>query len=161
MAGEPNQAKWVGVRPTDPAVNIPVEVKAVTGNTPIIPATPEKIFTTFEPPEGATYASGQDIVVADRQTIFTVGVDTVLYIVSWGVTVNPGAAGWGALNIRTDAHAVFARLGLMRCETVISQGCSGNFNMAYQIPAGYYLELYSSAANVTTEGYFTGYTRPV
>jgi len=62
MGGEPNQAYWRGIRPTDPAENIPVDikvcsvtlpvgiasvigslpvdVKAHTVNTPIVPSTP-------------------------------------------------------------------------------------------------------------------------
>ena len=36
MGGEPNQGMWRGIRPTDPAENIPVDIKVHTVDTPVI-----------------------------------------------------------------------------------------------------------------------------
>ena len=35
MAGEKNQMYWRGIRPTDPAENIPVDIKVITANVPV------------------------------------------------------------------------------------------------------------------------------
>ena len=90
MGGEPNQAQWRGIRPTDPAENIPVDVKAFTGNVPIIPASPEKVFTRYEPPEGCTYAFGYNEVSNNSALVYNVAAGTVLYLISFNLlrTIN-------------------------------------------------------------------------
>jgi len=162
MGGEPNQAFWRGIRPTDPAENIPVDVKAHTVDTPIVPASPEKIFTRYEPPEGTTFVQVNGSAVNVSTLIYTVPADTTLYLTDFVFSLYPvGVNGYGSLTVYDLVPAVFFRLSLLTCVANIGDSISGAFNIAVQIPANYTIYLASSAANVNAYGGFTGYLRSV
>jgi len=161
MAGEPNQAKWVGIRPTDPAENIPVEVKAVTGNTPIIPATPEKIFTYREPPEGCTYVIAYADKVNGDEVVYEVPANTIFYLTDYDFSVDATAAGKARLSLHTDAPVVLAFPVYVTVATNVGFAISHNYTTAIQLPAGYTVQIYSQAAGITVFATIVGYTRPV
>ena len=105
MGGEPNQAFWRGIRPTDPAENIPVDIKvcgitlpvgiasvignlpvdikAHSANTPIIPSTPPqnipvevKSVTGIVPVKDSWLLQGSDDDADTNPTQGQISLDT-------------------------------------------------------------------------------------
>lgn len=139
MSLEGDKIQWRGVRPTDP----------------------EAIFTRYEPPYGCTYVFGYKNVSGASDTLYTVPGNAILYLLSWGLSVYPTAAGYGRLRVKTGEDDEYVVLANLDCKIDDGKSVTGNFNMALQLPVDYYVEVHSQVGGAFAYGFFTGYTRPV
>lgn len=116
MAGESDQTKWVGIRPVDPAENIPVTESAPLDSIKVEPKTAGTIFKTTE------QTPLTDILVAPSAGSPEFLVSTVK---------------------RTPAIADLQALAdLVRLKTVITNAGAGTYVCElYTVPADYIFEL--------------------
>lgn len=160
MAGEGDQTKWRGIRPVSPAENIPVDLKA-TVDMPIIPATPEQVFTRYEVPQGTTYVeawgSGNNTLI----TVYTTPSDKMFYlctlIFSLRTTANDVAECWiyndtPAIHMHLLGPRVLANDG--KCFTICP-------NIAIKVPEAYSVRCRSYNAGCAAICYVNGYLRDV
>jgi len=66
MGGEPNQGMWRGIRPTDPAENIPVDIKVHTVDTPVKDSwvMQDSIWTSLNDPVAGNITLNSDQLAA-------------------------------------------------------------------------------------------------
>lgn len=159
---ERNQTLWRGIRPTDPAENIPVDIKVHSVNTPIIPSSPEQILTRYEVPYGTTHVQAYGSVTAGANTIYTVPASKVLHVVSFGLSVYPnGAAGYGYITQRNSIGTGLTMFSYLDCLTDDGKSQTGCLPIALQLVATDYIEVVSQNATTVVWGWIIGYTRSV
>ena len=147
--------------PATPPQNIPVDVKSVTGNTPIVPASPEQVFTHYEPPEGCTFVYAYELAENANITIYTVPADTIFYLTSFGLSLTPSATNWGLLDMFTVGVVKIADLVFLTTNETEGQSVVGNLNIAWPLVTGSYIRVRSCSADLGARGWICGYERPV
>jgi len=131
MAGEANQIRWVGIRPTNPAENIPVDIKAASVGVPILAPAAQNVFQC-EPGPWAVTRSGvtrsQAIVSVNAAgTMYTVPANSTLYITGLSISLAHTAAAAAAVGIYTSASVFIVDLLSVRIsasgQSSLAQAC--------------------------------------
>ena len=89
-------------------------------------------------------------------TLYTVGAGKVLFVFNWWMTTYATGAGSGYIMVRDTVPAVvavFCRHAYTAAGSLST--CSGRF-VPWEVPEGYTVEVYSSAAVVSAYGGFDG-----
>lgn len=162
MAGEPNQVKWIGIRPTDPAVNIPVDIKVFTaGIYPLEPVT-QQIFQT-EPGKWAATRGGvsRSQITAWNSvgngwiTIYTVTSGKTLFITNGFIGMRGTGAHYGRLVICSSGTTGFQTILTITCAANTAPNLSIAYPMPIVAPSGYLIRIESDTDN--TLGGFCGW----
>lgn len=182
MAGESNQAKWFGIRPTDPEEDIPVKQsdetklnatvtqaakdRTVTNATPANlkneihqPSTKEDFKTHGRIPSGATQVATASGAVNAVVTIYTVTAGKTLYLSQMTVTVmnDSGATQWYEVYIN-NASDVFQYVIISANDgnASITPACL-SFNPPLEIPAGYKIKAATGHDDMYCNVFLHGY----
>jgi hypothetical protein len=155
MAGEANQVKWVGVRPTNPEENIPIKPGTGTANFPVTESAPlteikilspttQQVFQ-HEPGPWAAVRSGvtrtqiikSNVANNAAVIIHTVTTGKTLYISSASVSMLTGASVEAHLRIRNAADTETAKLLWIGGTAPITAHLACSFPMPIAVPEGY------------------------
>jgi hypothetical protein len=155
MAGEGNQIKWVGIRPTNPEENIPVKPGTLSGNFPITfgdSATPLQIATPSSPAviqtEPAPWATSRSGVTrtqilksaqnaSDNHILHTVTSGKTLYITSCCLSYSSGSAGFAKLLVRNGSDTILYYLVSAYLSSTPDQNIALSFPMPISVAAGF------------------------
>ncbi len=110
----------------------------------------------IRPGHGGVQVSGASSKANGYETLYTVGAGKILLIFSWYLSSASSAAGGSSFYIRDGAAAEVHRLcrhGFLAAGVLSN---SGERFIPYEVPAGYTLDLYTSAATISAYGGFDG-----
>jgi len=171
MAGEPNQVKWRGIRPTDPPENIPV-TPAAGSTIKVYQDVPANLKAANYPVARGIYPNPPDAVRVNEfkyawnstSILYEVDDGKVLFIsAAWEAGANQ-AVGWdGGFYVEVvDAGDVFKILLL---QMIINGGTCSNtkmeFNPAVEVPAGWKVTVRSRTADLICYGAIFGWIEDV
>ena len=153
MAGEQNQIRWVGVRPTDPPENIPVNIAAANADVPIKSPAFQSVIQ-IEPGPWDTVRSGvtrTQIIVGDlsgtaNKVLHTVTAGKTLHIVSLWAIVNHTANVVARFRITTGGGTEVSILFAIGSIANIYKNASCTFPMPIKVQAGYKLDFFGGTA---------------
>jgi len=155
MAGEENQIKWVGIRPTNPEENIPVKPGTDCGNFPVsfgASATPFQIATPSSPAviqtEPAPWATSRSGVTrtqilkteqnaSTNHILHTVTSGKTLFITSCCLSYSSGSVGFAMLLVRNGSDTILYYLISAYLSSTPDQNIALSFPMPISVAAGF------------------------
>jgi hypothetical protein len=153
MAGEANQVKWVGVRPTNPEEDLPVKQADKT-----------KLLATVYPyvpvrPVGSTQVAKHNIATNSTVTIHTVTAGKTLYLCSIAFSIDNRAAAQagGSFGVYNGAGALQYYFWIGSAPANDTKQASLSFNPPLELTAGWLIKVSSNLAAVDVLGFIHGY----
>ncbi len=133
---ETNQVKFVGIRRVSPEEGIPVYHKRKEGTTQIVKS---------------------KAVDNGYATVHTVTAGKTFFLSTLVHTVTPTVAGSSYVTVRNAASVL--QYAFTYCQTPAghSENLAIPFNPPIEIPAGFYIDVFSSAANHTANVFISGW----
>jgi len=182
MAKEPNQARWFGVRPTDPEEPFTVKqgtyanLKAtiigddaaalqVKQNTPshlkseVTPASAAEFYVFPQQPTGATQVATEQGAENGVTLLNETSSGKIFYLVAWNVTAKnaAGAIKTADIIVTNNADAI----QYMVTHPFVADGeivnLSGSFPVPLEVPDGWKLKVRSLAAGLEVSACILGY----